>query len=120
MHLQIWYARFPWFTLSSADDAACYIQFICALCETAKEKKRITATRPEFFENEKFAMRVWLIGLGLSGKEHKNCRALMMRGLSGDAAWRYSKPEKKSVETEAVAADVDAPTAAGSEVQIDE
>ena len=44
----------------------------------------------------------------------------MMRGLSGDAAWRYSKPEKKSVETEAVAADVDAPTAAGSEVQIDE
>jgi len=85
---------FDWFTLSDPADAACYVQFIYALCETAKEKKRITATKPDFFENEKFAMRVWLNGLGLSGKEHKNCRALLMRGLSGDAAWRYSKPEK--------------------------
>ena len=85
---------FPWFTLSDPSDTEYYALFIYALCETAKEKKRITATKPDSFENEKFAMRVWLNSLGLSGKEHKSCRALLMRGLSGNAAWRYSKPEK--------------------------
>ncbi len=96
--LPIWVTEdkigFNWFTLSDPADATYYLQFIYALCETAKEKKRIKATKPDFFENEKFAMRVWLNGLGLSGKEYKNCRALLMRGLSGDAAWRYEKPEK--------------------------
>ena len=91
---------FPWFTLSNPADAAHYAQFIYVLCETAKEKKRITATKPDFFENEKFAMRVWLNGLGLSGKENKNCRTLLMRGLSGDSAWRHSKPKKPEYSNE--------------------
>ncbi len=39
---------FNWFTLSDPADATYYLQFIYALCETAKEKKRITATKPDF------------------------------------------------------------------------
>jgi len=84
---------FNWFTLSDSADAEYYAQFIYALCETAKEKKHVIAKNPGEFENPKFAMRVWLVGLGLSGREYKNCRTLMIRGLSGDAAWRYSKPK---------------------------
>lgn len=91
---------FNWFTLSDPADAAYYVQFIYALCETAKEKKRVIAKNPGEFENPKFAMRVWLVGLGLSGREYKKCRALMMRGLSGDSAWRYSKPEKPEITEE--------------------
>ena len=110
---------FPWFTLSDPADAAYYVQFVCALCETVKEKKRVTAKAPDSgFENEKFAMRVWLVGLGLSGKEYKNCRALLMRGLSGDAAWRYAKPKRK--ETESEATEVSTHTADESEVQSNE
>lgn len=59
---------FPWFSIDTeSDTATAYTQFIAALCKTAKEKKRVTAKAPETFENEKFAMWVWLIGLGMIG-----------------------------------------------------
>ena len=86
--------EFPWFTLETPDDSAYYVQFIHALCTTAKEKKRVNAKAPESFENERFSMRVWLIGLGMVGDEYKLTRKLLMDPLSGDAAWRYGKPEK--------------------------
>lgn len=86
---------FPWFSIDTdSDTATAYTQFISALCKTAKEKKRITAKAPEAFENEKFAMRVWLIGLGMIGAEFGAARKLLMRNLSGDSGWRYGKPEK--------------------------
>lgn len=86
---------FPWFSIDTdSDTATAYAQFIAALCKTAKEKKRVTAKAPEAFENEKFAMRVWLIGLGMIGAEFGAARKLLMRNLSGDSGWRYGKPEK--------------------------
>lgn len=86
---------FPWFSIETdSDTASAYTQFIAALCKTAKEKKRVTAKAPEAFENEKFAMRVWLIGLGMIGAEFSAARKLLMRNLSGDSGWRYGKPEK--------------------------
>lgn len=86
---------FPWFSIETdSDTATAYTQFIAALCKTAKEKKRVTAKAPEAFENEKFAMRVWLIGLGMIGAEFGAARKLLMRNLSGDSGWRYGKPEK--------------------------
>ncbi len=86
---------FPWFSIDTdSDTTAAYTQFIAALCKTAKEKKRVTAKAPEAFENEKFAMRVWLIGLGMIGAEFGAARKLLMRNLSGDSGWRYGKPDK--------------------------
>ena len=95
--------EFPWFTLETPDDAAYYTQFIDALCKTAKEKKRVNAKAPDTFENEKFSMRVWLIGLGLIGKEYVKTRKLLAKNLRGDSGWRYGKPEKapETAETEA-------------------
>jgi hypothetical protein len=86
---------FPWFRLTKdKGKIAAYSQFITALCTTAKEKKRVTAKAQESFENEKFAMRVWLIGLGLIGKEYGATRKLMMTYLSGNSSWRFGVPEK--------------------------
>lgn len=104
---------FPWFTLERSEDTAYYVQFIYALCKTAKEKKRINAKSPESFENEKFSMRVWLIGLGLIGKEYGKCRKLMGKNLGGESGWRYGKPEKKA-DIEHETADISEETEAAS------
>jgi hypothetical protein len=89
--------RFPWFTLGSPEQTEAYTQFVAALCKTAKEKKRITAKAKESFENERFAMRVWLIGLGLIGKEFSLTRKLLMTGLSGNSSWRNGAPPVATV-----------------------
>lgn len=90
---------FPWFRLRDENGSvAAYSQFIAALCEAAKTKKRVTAKAPDgAFENEAFTMRVWLVGLGLVGSEYSACRKLMGHGLSGDSAWRYGKPKKEAI-----------------------
>lgn len=86
--------RFPWFPLTQEPERAnAYSQFIAALCATAKEKKRVTAKAQIGFENEKFAMRVWLIGLGCVGAEYKYLRRIMGEYLGGNSAWRHGKPE---------------------------
>ena len=87
---------FPWFAATTdGDHINAYAQFIAALTHTARTKKRVNAKAPENgFENESFAMRVWLIGLGLVGPDFKLARALLGRGLSGSTAWRYGAPEK--------------------------
>lgn len=91
--------KFPWFSAdSNSDEVNAYTQFICAICDTAKKKKRVVAKPQQDFENPRFTMRVWLIGLGLIGKEYTLCRKLMMKGLSGDSGWRYGKPEKQESE----------------------
>lgn len=91
---------FPWFTLAAPEHADAYAKFITALCKTAKEKKRVTAKAKESFENEKFAMRVWLIGLGLIGKEFGLVRKLLMANLGGNSSWRYGAPNKAAQEAD--------------------
>ena len=86
---------FDWFNASHSQNMMCYAQFLTQLCKTAKTKKRVTAKAQESFENEKFAMRVWLIGLGLVGAEFADTRKLLLENLSGNGAWRYGTPEGK-------------------------
>jgi len=38
-------------------------------------------------------MRIFLVSLGLIGREFDHCRKLMMRGLPGDSGHRYGKPD---------------------------
>lgn len=45
-------------------------------------------------ENEKFAMRVYLVRIGLSGDEFKSCRQHLYQHLDGCAAWRYGSKEQ--------------------------
>ena len=70
---------FDWFKADTDNGSInAYAQFITCLCATAKEKKRVTARPQEAFENEKFTLRVWLLGLGLIGKEYALIRKLML------------------------------------------
>ena len=86
---------FPWFAPDlPAEEIQAYSQFVAALCDTAKKKARIVARPAEQYENEKFTMRVFGIGLGLIGDDFAECRKLLSRNLSGDSSWRYTKPEK--------------------------
>ena len=98
--------RFPWFSGGlDGDTVSAYTQFIAALCKTAKEKKRVTAKVQDEFENPRFTMRVWLIGLGMVGDDYKLARKLLLRNLTGNAAWRHGAPEKKAASDPADGAD---------------
>ena len=88
---------FSWFNAAENGNVGAYAQFIHALCETAKEKKRVTSKPQEEYENEKFTMRVWLIGLGLIEKKYTLIRKLMGANLGGNSAFRYGKPERVPV-----------------------
>ena len=86
--------EFPWFRAEHSDDLMAYAQLISALCTTAKEKKRVTAKPQESYDNEKFALRVYLLGLGLIGGEFGRIRKLLGANLSGNSSWRYGTPDK--------------------------
>ncbi len=79
---------FPWFTLNNPNDAACYAQFIAALCKTAMAKKRITAKERGLADNPKYAMRCWLLSLGLIGAEFKSVRKLLLAKLEGNSSFK--------------------------------
>ena len=79
---------FPWFTLNDPSEAACYTQFIAALCKTAMAKKRVTAKDRGPTGNPKYAMRCWLLSLGLIGDEFKNARKLLLAKLEGNSSFK--------------------------------
>ena len=87
---------FPWFTEVEPDAAMAYTNFIAALCQMSKEAKRVTATQ-KAVENEKYAFRCFLLRLGFIGAEYKKDRKILLKNLSGSAAFRDGKksPEEE-------------------------
>ena len=79
---------FAWLTgdITPEKAKACR-HFIGRLCEMAKRQKRVTA-RVRAVTNEKYAFRCFLLRLGLIGAEYKTTRKILLRNLSGSAAWR--------------------------------
>ena len=67
-----------------------YIQLCLALSEMAKELKT-ASPKPQQTENPKFAMRTWLIRLGMVGEEFSTARSFLTKNLSGDAAFRFGR-----------------------------
>ncbi len=88
--------QFPWFPFSaSADEVNAYTHFVAALCQAAKTQQRVTA-KEKPVENEKFAFRVFLIRLGFVGSEYKAARAILLKPLSGNSAFkRGAAPQGK-------------------------
>mgnify|MGYP007069900522 FL=1 len=79
--------EFPWWRrLPGPEETQAYMAFIAALCVKAKECKRVTAKEHEV-ESEKFAFRVFLLSLGFKGPESKQARSILMKNLSGSAAF---------------------------------
>ena len=46
-------------------------------------------------ENEKYALRIWLVRLGMNGDDYKADRKLLMENLSGHAAFRTDAEKEK-------------------------
>ena len=90
---------FPWFTLTGVDgEAAAYAQFITALYQMASEQTRIL-DKPYDGDNDRFAMRIFMVRLGMKGAEFALARKLMMKYLTGNSGWRYGAPPKGKAET---------------------
>jgi hypothetical protein len=79
--------RFPWWdTLPEPEETGAYTAFIAALCKMAKEATRVTATEKEV-ESEKYAFRGFLLRLGFIGADSKAQRKILLKNLSGSAAF---------------------------------
>lgn len=86
---------FPWFTLTGVDgEAAAYTQFITALCQMAREQTRVL-DKPYDGDNDRFAMRIFMVRLGMKGAQYALARKLMLNHLTGNSGWRYGAPPKK-------------------------
>lgn len=80
--------KFPWFRDDAdTDEIRAYTQLCSALCKMAKESKRITG-KDKPVENEKYAFRCFLLRLGFIGDEYKVSRKILLRNLSGSAAYK--------------------------------
>ncbi len=79
--------RFPWWDeLPAPEETAACTAFIAALCKMAREAKRVTATEKDV-ESEKYAFRGFLLRLGFIGADSKEQRKLLLKNLSGSAAF---------------------------------
>lgn len=87
---------FPWFTLTGmTGEAEAYAQFITYLCKMATEQTRVL-DRPYDGDNDRFAMRIFMVRLGMKGAQFALARKLMMKNLTGNSGWRYGTPSKKA------------------------
>ena len=86
---------FQWFTLHGIDgESDAYNRLVTAMCKMAKEQKRVVA-KECVADNEKFAMRLFLIRLGFIGDEYKTARRILLRNLTGNSSWRSGhRPER--------------------------
>mgnify|MGYP001068917211 CR=1 FL=1 len=82
---------FPWFMhLPAPEEISAYTHFIAHLVSLAKELKRVNATTKEA-ENEKYAFRCFLLRLGFIGDEYKEARKVLLKNLTGQAAFKGVK-----------------------------
>ena len=80
--------EFGWFR--PTDDQAeitAYYQLVQGLCKLARTQKRVSASEQEV-ENEKYAFRCFLLRLGFIGPEFKDSRRVLLKNLTGNAAFR--------------------------------
>ena len=88
---------FPWFKrMLGSGESMAVMHFITALCQRAKNVKRITAKVKEV-PNEKYAFRCFLLRLGFIGAEYKETRKRLLERLEGSSAFRM--PEEEQTET---------------------
>lgn len=82
--------RLTFSTLPETSDTAtlrCFATLCAMMNKQAIPQQRIQA-KEITAENEKYAMRIWLLRLGMNGPEYKEERRILMENLSGHAAFR--------------------------------
>ena len=93
---------FPWFAEGQdSESVKAYTHFIAAICDMARNQKRITAKeRPA--DNEKYAFRCFLLRLGFIGAEYKVERKILLKNLSGSSAFKNGEPKSETLRPEPV------------------
>ena len=82
---------FPWFSgEATEEEAKAYTHLITALCDMARNQKRIIA-REKDTDNDKYAFRCFLLRLGFIGAEYKEERKILLRNLTGNGAFKSGK-----------------------------
>ena len=84
-------------TLPETDDPEVLRTFttLCAMMnKQAIAQQRIQA-KVVSAENEKYAMRIWLLRLGMNGPEYKDERRILMKNLSGHCAFRTDEDKAR-------------------------
>ena len=66
-----------------------YIQLCLGMCQLAHDVKHASA-KPQQIQNEKYALRYWLLRLGLIGDEFKTAREILLKNMAGNSAWRMA------------------------------
>lgn len=88
---------FPWFVgMPNPEEMKAYDTFICKLCETARNAKRVNAKEKDT-DNEKYAFRCFLLRLGFIGAEFKTERKILLRNLTGSSAFRSGQRSEVEV-----------------------
>ena len=78
-----------------------YTHFIAAICDMARNQKRITA-KEKPADNEKYAFRCFLLRLGFIGAEYKGERKILLKNLSGSSAFKNGEPKNGTLRPEPV------------------
>ena len=87
---------FPWFAEGQdSESVKAYTHFIAAICDMARNQKRITA-KEKPADNEKYAFRCFLLRLGFIGAEYKGERKILLKNLSGSSAFKTAKGRRRS------------------------
>lgn len=82
---------FDWFgEIEDGETVKAYTQFISALCDMARNQKRVTA-KEKPIDNEKYTFRCFLLRLGFIGKEFKAARKILLRNLEGSSAFKSGR-----------------------------
>lgn len=77
------------------DHLTAYGQLALLMSEQAIRQKRIQAKHVDD-SNEKYALRIWLIRIGMGGDEFKKARKILMENLDGHTAFRTQAEADKA------------------------
>ena len=70
-----------------AGELKAYIQLCLAMSQLAK-MVRTASPKPQQTDNDKYAMRCWMLRLGFIGEEFATAREILLRNMEGNASWR--------------------------------
>ena len=94
---KVTFTGFP--TAPDHEHLTAFAQLAVLMNQQAIGQKRIQA-KDVNDENEKYALRTWLLRLGMNGPDFKETRKILMENLSGHAAFRTDEEAQKFIARE--------------------
>ena len=89
---------FPWFSGGQdSETVKAFTHFIAALCNMARNQKRITA-KEKIIDNEKYAFRCFLLRLGFIGNEFKTERKILLKNFNGSSAFKNIENKEADID----------------------